>query len=97
MQPVELFGLHHSQVLEKFIPQITHENDGLVFSPTADVSHQLGHSTEGTFLYIIALSLLYWGLPPPSTHTHLHSHAHVPYACMHTHAHTHTALCTWPM
>ena len=36
------FELHRSQVLEKFIPQIAHENDGLVFSPTADVSHQLG-------------------------------------------------------
>lgn len=51
------FELHHSQVLEKFIPQIAHENDGLVFSPTADVSHQLGVWDTQQLLYPIPLSL----------------------------------------
>lgn len=26
------------QVLEKFIPQLTHENDGLIFSPAVEVA-----------------------------------------------------------
>lgn len=28
------------QVLDKFVPKITHDNDGLIFNPLEDVSHK---------------------------------------------------------
>ena len=74
------FELHRSQVLEKFIPQIAHENDGLVFSPTADVSHQLGvwdsQQLKGHFSIPSFCLCDTRAFPSPSTHIHLHAHTH---------------------
>ena len=36
-----VINLLHLQVLEKFVPKITHENDGLIFNSLEDVRHLL--------------------------------------------------------
>ena len=36
-----VINILHLQVLEKFVPKITHENDGLIFNPLEDVRHLL--------------------------------------------------------